>query len=74
MAVVEQLGDDSWSVICAAWCHMTLVFAIIRSYDIFDFLFLSIPFYQGFLNFYLVSINQMERATVPACPSLTCFF
>ena len=28
MALVEQLGDDSWSVVCAACCHMALVFAI----------------------------------------------
>ena len=28
VALVEQLGDDSWSVVCAACCHMALVFAI----------------------------------------------
>ena len=32
MAVVEQLGDDSWSVVCAACCHMALVFAIMHLY------------------------------------------
>ena len=26
MAVVEQLGDDSWSVVCAACCHMFMHF------------------------------------------------
>ena len=31
MAVVEQLGDDSW-VICAACCHVALVFVIMHIY------------------------------------------
>ena len=35
MALVEQLGDDSWSVVCAACCHMALVFAIMHLYNIF---------------------------------------
>ena len=30
MALVEQLGDDSWWVVCAACCHMALVFAIVH--------------------------------------------
>ena len=30
MALVEQLGDDSWSVVCTA-----LVFAIMHLYNIF---------------------------------------
>ena len=29
VALVEQLGDDSWSVVCEACCHLALVFAII---------------------------------------------
>ena len=33
MALVEQLGDDSWSVVCAACCHMALVFAIMHLYN-----------------------------------------
>ena len=32
MALVEQLGDDSWSVVCAACCHMALVFAIMHKF------------------------------------------
>ena len=28
MAHVQQLGDDSWSLVCAACCHLALVFAI----------------------------------------------
>ena len=43
MALVEQLGDDSWSVVCAACCHMALVFAIITFF--YFILHLSIPFY-----------------------------
>ena len=35
MILVEQLGDDSWLVVCAACCHMALVFAILHLYDIF---------------------------------------
>ena len=35
MAPVEQLGEDSWSVVCAACCHMTLVFAVMHLYNIF---------------------------------------
>ena len=30
MALVEQLGDDSWQMVCAACCHMALVFAIMQ--------------------------------------------
>ena len=37
MALVEQLGDDSWSVVCAACCHVALVFDIMHSYNIFKF-------------------------------------
>ena len=32
MVLVEQLGDDSWSVVCAACCHMALIFAIMHLY------------------------------------------
>ena len=35
MAPVEQLGDDSWYVVCAALCHMALVFAIKHLYIVF---------------------------------------
>ena len=35
MALVEQLGDDSWYVVCAACCHMALVFAVMHLYNIF---------------------------------------
>ena len=35
MAPVQRLREDSWSVVCAACCHMTLVFAIMHLYNIF---------------------------------------
>ena len=40
-------------------CHITLVFAV-------TYIYLQ--------QLYLVSVNQMERSTVPACPSLLYFF
>ena len=33
MALVEQLGDDGWQVVCAACCRMALVFAIMHLYN-----------------------------------------
>ena len=35
MALVKQLRDDNWSVVCAACCHMALVFAIMQLYIFF---------------------------------------
>ena len=32
MAPVQQLGEVSWSVVCAACCHMALVFAVMHLY------------------------------------------
>ena len=40
MAPVWQLGEESWTVVCAACCHMTLVFAVMHLYNIFSFLLL----------------------------------
>ena len=34
MALVEHLGDDSWQVVCAACCHMALVFGIMHLYNV----------------------------------------
>ena len=42
MAPVEQLGEDSWSVVCAACCHMTLVFAVMHLYNILEFFIASV--------------------------------
>ena len=42
MAPVLQLGEVSWSVVCAAYCHMALVFAVMRLhiYCFYSFFFL----------------------------------
>ena len=58
MAPVQQLGEDSWSVVCAACCHMTLVFAVMHLYNILDFFFIASvhSFFILFKN--LVSINR----------------
>ena len=60
MASVQQLGGVSWLVVCAACCHMTLVFAVMHLYNFFIFflLLLSIPFFFYTLLKNLVSINQ----------------
>ena len=57
MAPVQQLGEDSWSVVCAACYHMTRVFAVMHLYNILEFLIASVhSFFILFLN--LVSINR----------------
>ena len=53
MALVEQLGDNSWQVVCAAYCHMSLVFAIIHLFNFF-FFFSSFSFSVIF-NFVLIN-------------------
>ena len=35
MAPVWQLGDVSWSVVCAACCHMALVFVVRHLHNFF---------------------------------------
>ena len=42
MATVQQLGEDSWSVVYAACCHMTLVFAVMHLYNISEFFIASV--------------------------------
>ena len=52
---------------------MTLVFAVMHLYNILEFflLLLSIPFY----TFLKSGIDKStEWSTIPACPSLMCFF
>ena len=34
MGPVEQLGDDSWQVVCADCCCVALVFAIMHLYHV----------------------------------------
>ena len=57
MALVEQLRDDSWSVVCAACCHMALVFAVMHLYNNFLFYIVSISFLYFSLTWLLVLIN-----------------
>ena len=45
MALVEQLGDDSWQVVCAACCHLALVFSIMH-------------FSSFFLQFCILSVHS----------------
>ena len=74
MAPVWRLGEDSWSVVCAACCHITLVFAIMHLYNIFyifhcfgHFLFYTLKKKSGIAK-------STEWSTIPACPSLMYFF
>ena len=39
MAPVEQPGEVSWSVVCAACCHTALVFAVMHFFFLLLFLF-----------------------------------
>ena len=39
MALLEQLGDDSWQMVCVACCLMALVFAIVHLYNFLKFIF-----------------------------------
>ena len=56
MALVEQLGDDSWSVACAACGRMALLSASVHLYNIFKFHIVSV--YSFFIFFFnLVLIN-----------------
>ncbi|WP_419650335.1 hypothetical protein, partial [Thiolapillus sp.] len=36
MAPIQQLGEVSWYVMCAACCHMALVFAVMHLYEILN--------------------------------------
>ena len=60
-------------MVCAACCHITLVFAIIHLYDVFYFGTVSAhAFFRLLFNAAL--INEMEPSTIPVCPSLICLF
>ena len=55
MALVEQLGDASWSVVCAACCHMALVFATVHLYKKNSFHIVSVhSFFIFFFNLVLI--------------------
>ena len=73
MAPVSQLGEVSWSVVCAAYCHMALVFAITHLHNVFIFvLLLSISFVYTFSKSGID--RSTEWSTIPACTSLMCFY
>ena len=50
LAPVKQLGEVSWSVVCAACCHMALVFAVTHLYDIFVIVIASVHSFSDFVN------------------------
>ena len=53
MALVKQLGDDSWLVVCTACCHMALVFAMTHLH-IFQFLKNHFCPFFFFISFFLI--------------------
>ena len=75
MAPVQQLGEVSWLVVCAACCHMTLVFAIMRLCIFFKYnfsLLLSIPFL--YLKKNLVLINRRNGPRYQRVLAVCAFF
>ena len=76
MAPVQQLGEVSWLVVCAACCHMTLVFAIMHLYNIFLIFYCFYPFlFFKILFRNLVLINQRNgprcQCVLAVCAFLT---
>ena len=57
MALVEQLGDDSWSVLYAACCHMALVLPLCIYITFFNFI---LRLYIPFLYFSLPGIDKLD--------------
>ena len=55
MALVELLGDDSWSVECVACCHMALVFAIMHLYKKNIYIVSVHSFFIDFFNLVLIN-------------------
>ena len=73
MASVKQLGEVSWLMVCAACCHMTLVFAVMHLYNILEFFIASV--HSFFILFKKSGIDKStECSMIPACPSFMCFF
>ena len=66
MALVEQLGDDNWSVVWAACCHMALLFAIMRLCNSFYFALASVR-----SSFFILEVNGAYIGITPfVCPSI----
>ena len=53
---------------------MTLVFAIMHLYNIFKFFIASVHSFFYILVLKSGFDKSTERSTIPACPSLMCFF
>ena len=54
---------------------MTLVFAVMHLYNILDFFYCFCPFLFLYFFFFKSGIDKStEWSTIPACPSLMCFF
>ena len=58
MALVKLLGEVSWSVVCAACCHMALEFAVMHLYHIFKVFIASAHSFFFTLLLNLVLINR----------------
>ena len=72
MASVQQLGEVSWLVVCAACCHMALVFAVMHLYKRY---FLIASVHSIFILFLKSSIDKSTKwPTIPVSPSFMCFF
>ena len=56
MAFAEQLGDSSWWMVCAACCHMALVFTMMHLCKKKSFFIVSVHSYVIFF-FNLVLID-----------------
>ena len=57
MAPVWRLGEDDWSVVCAACCRVTLVFAVVHLCNVLEFFIASVhSFFILFKN--LLLLNQ----------------
>ena len=72
VALVEQLGDDSWYVVCANCCHMALVFAIMQLCNCFIFVVVSV---HSFLKIFFFNIDgwnvQWYQHVLALCVLLT---
>ena len=72
MASVQQLGEVSWSVVCAACCHMALVFAVKHFHNII--ICTASVHLKNKLKKKSGINKSTEWSTIPVCPSLMCFF
>ena len=71
MTPVLQLGEVGWSMVRAAWCRVALVFAVMHLYNT---LFVCIASVYFFFILFFKKSGIDEWSTIPACPSLMCFF